>query len=54
VLNGGGQQRGQDIKIINTIDPGEVASAGLGTQAGQRALINAMSLNRTTIKKVLG
>ena len=44
----------QDIKIINTIDPGEVASAGLGTQAGQRALINAMSLNRTTIKKVLG
>ena len=54
VLNGGGAQRGQDIKIINTIDPGEVASAGLGTQAGQRALINAMSLNRTTIKKVLG
>jgi len=49
----GGKSAGGGVTIVNTIDPGEVASAGLGTTIGQRALINAMTLNRTTIKKVL-
>jgi tape measure domain-containing protein len=44
---------GGGIKIINTIDPGEVASAGLGTAAGQRALVNAVSMQRSSIKKIL-
>lgn len=53
VLNGGGGPK-QDIKIINTIDPGEVASAGLGTPAGTRAFLNVLATNKSAVKKVLG
>jgi hypothetical protein len=52
VLNGGGKSAG-GVTIINTIDPGEVTSIGLGTPAGQRAVVNAIAANRGTIKKAL-
>lgn len=52
VLNGG-KSTGAGVTIVNTIDPGEVASAGLGTPAGKRAFLNNISTMRADIKKVL-
>ena len=51
-LNGGKGGSG-GVTIVNTIDPSEVTSIGLGTPAGQRAVINAIAANRATIKKAL-
>lgn len=52
MLNGG-KSAGAGVTIVNTIDPGEVASAGLGTPAGKRAFLNNISTMRADIKKVL-
>ncbi len=49
----GGKAGGGGVTIVNTIDPGEVASAGLGTPAGKRAFLNNISTMRADIKKVL-
>lgn len=49
--SGGG---GTPIKIINQIDSGEMVASGIGSAAGEKAIINAISTNRDTIKRVLG
>lgn len=38
-------QTPQDIKVINTLDPGEFISKGLESRSGQRAIINFMRAN---------
>jgi len=46
-----GQQIG--VKIINTIDTGSVVSEGLNTSAGQKAIVNAIRANKSSIKSML-
>ena len=53
VLNGGGGGAGGGVTIVNTIDPSEVVSIGLGTPAGRRTLLNAIAADRATFKKAL-
>lgn len=48
--NGGAQQ----IKIINQIDAGEMVAEGVGSAAGEKAIINSIGKNRDTIKRMLG
>lgn len=43
------QQAPQDIKVINTLDPGEFISKGLGTRQGQRAILNFMRANPSAV-----
>ncbi len=43
----------QSIKIINTIDSASVINEGLSTAAGQKAFINAIKTNKSSIKSVL-
>ncbi|WP_299316022.1 phage tail tape measure protein, partial [uncultured Halomonas sp.] len=42
------------IRIINTLDAGEVVSAGLGSPAGERTLVNWVVRNRDQINRSLG
>lgn len=52
--SGGGGGGATPIKIINQIDSGEMVASGIGSAAGEKAIINAISSNRDTIKRVLG
>jgi len=42
-----------NIKVVNTIDPGEFMSAGLSSRVGEQAFLNMISANRTTLKQLL-
>lgn len=52
--SGNGNGGGTPIKIINQIDSGEMVASGIGSAAGEKAFLNAISSNRDTIKRVLG
>ena len=43
-----------DIKIINTLDPGEFIEKGLTTQRGQRAITNYMRANQSAVRSATG
>ncbi len=43
----------QGMTIINTIDPQEVLDRALASPAGQRTLVNAISVKRAEVKKLL-
>lgn len=51
---GNGSNGGTPIKIVNQIDSGEMVASGIGSTAGEKAFLNAISSNRDTIKRVLG
>ncbi len=42
-----------NIKVVNTIDPGEFMSAGLSSRVGEQAFLNMISSNRATLKSLL-
>lgn len=44
----------QDIKVINTIDSGSFVSEGLTTSQGQKAILNLIRAQRTSINQILG
>jgi len=44
----------QNIKVVNTIDSGSFVSEGLATGEGQKAFMNFIKANRSTIKTFLG
>lgn len=44
----------QSIKIVNAIDSASVVSEGLNTSNGQKAVINMIRANRSSIKQILG
>lgn len=46
-----GQQIG--VKIVNSIDSGSVVSEGLSTSSGQKAIINVIRANKSSIKSLL-
>ncbi|MBK9515520.1 MAG: hypothetical protein IPO05_18355 [Flavobacteriales bacterium] len=50
--NGGGGNSTQ-VKIVNTIDSGSVVSEGVNTTDGQRAIINVIRANKSSIKNLL-
>lgn len=52
--NGSSGGAGQSIKIINQIDSGDMVATGIGSAAGEKALVNAIGKNRDTIKRMLG
>lgn len=52
-LNGGANQNSTQVKIINTIDSGSVVSQGVNTAGGQKAIVNAIRANKSTIKSLL-
>lgn len=47
------QSTPQNIKIVNTIDSGEMVSEGLSTTQGERAILNVLRANRSTIKTMV-
>jgi len=51
-MNGGGGNSTQ-VKIVNTIDSGSVVSQGVNTTDGQRAIINVIRANKSSIKNLL-
>lgn len=53
-MNGGGGASVFKPTIINTIDPTEVLSAALGTPGGEKALINAIRMNKRAVQGALG
>jgi len=56
VMNGGGQGGGQqpmNVKIVNSIDSGSVLEQGAGTAAGERAILNVLRANASSIKNLL-
>ncbi len=60
MLNGGlgggapAPSSGTPLRIINTFDTGEVVSHGLSGPVGEKAVLNLIKGNRTTIKGILG
>jgi len=59
-INNIGQQGGQgagkpqvNVKVVNTIDPGEFVSEGLDTPQGEQAILNWMRANRDAVKGAL-
>lgn len=58
VFNAGQSQPQQaqptNLKVINMIDTASVVSEGLSSQGGEKALINVIRANRTSIKSILG
>ncbi|WP_027533806.1 tape measure protein [Bradyrhizobium sp. WSM3983] len=42
-----------NIKVVNTIDPGDFMSAGLATRPGEQAFMNFISANRNALKSLL-
>lgn len=50
-LNGGGGST--QVKIVNTIDSAEVVSQGLSTVSGEKAILNVIRANKSSIKSVL-
>lgn len=53
VFNSGGKQA-QDIKIINTIDPGEFVSKGLASALGEKTVLNFIKANSGAVRAALG
>lgn len=53
MFNGGGSGRG-DIKIVNTIDPGEFVSQGLSSSEGEQAILNFIRSNKTAVRSAMG
>lgn len=51
--NGGGKA-GTNLRVINTLDPGEFVSKGLDTADGEQAVLNFISANSSEIKQRLG
>lgn len=49
----GQQQSGTNLKIVNAIDSGSVVSEGMNTTAGQKAIVNFIRANKSTVKRVL-
>lgn len=50
--NGGGEKQA-DVKVYNYIDAGEMVSAGLGTSAGEQAVMNLINSNAGAVKRAL-
>lgn len=50
---GGGVSQ-PNIKIVNAIDAGDMVSQGLGTEVGEKAILNFMRANRSAVKGALG
>lgn len=52
IMNGGGS--GVNVKVVNAIDPGDFVSQGLGTEVGERAIMNFIRANSSAVKGALG
>lgn len=52
--NGGMGAAAPNIKIVNAIDAGDMVSQGLGTTAGEKALINVIRNNTGALRAALG
>lgn len=50
-INGG---QAPNIRIVNTLDPGEFVSKGLGTRNGEQAILNYIRDNSAAVKQALG
>lgn len=54
VANGGGSGSGpMQVKIVNTIDSASFLNEALATSAGQKAIVNAVKAQKSSIKSVL-
>jgi hypothetical protein len=54
VLNGGAGGGGaRGMTIVNTLDPGEVLSAALGSPLGHRVFVNHIRANKSTVNAAL-
>ena len=51
---GGGSRKEQDIKIINTLDPADFISKGVGTAVGEKAILNFIRQNSEAVKSAIG
>lgn len=47
-------QAAPNIKIVNTIDAGEFTSEGMSSAQGQRAVLNFIRNNKSTVNNILG
>ena len=54
IFNGGGAGKEQDIKIINTLDPADFISKGVGTAVGEKAILNFIRQNSEAVKSAIG
>ena len=59
ILNGGGQQGGsaaaqRQMKIVNKIEPRDVAAAIFDDEDGSEVFVNWFRVNRTTVRAILG
>lgn len=43
-----------NVKVVNTLDAGSFVSEGVGTPAGERAIMNFISANKSAVKRALG
>ncbi|SLJ88406.1 phage tail length tape measure family protein [Novosphingobium mathurense] len=51
---GGGSGQQPKINIVNTLDPGEFVSKGLGSRAGEQSILNFIRDNSAAVKQALG
>lgn len=52
VMNGGGQQQGGGVRILNVVDP-SLVSDFMSSSSGEEVIVNAISRNAGAIKQVL-
>lgn len=51
--NGGGQQAGGNVKVVNVFDPAELLDRALGTSGGEKVLLNFVNRNSSAFKAAL-
>jgi hypothetical protein len=49
-----GQPAALNAKIVNVLDPAEIVSAALATEAGEKVIMNFMSANSRRVNAALG
>lgn len=54
INNGGGAPAEQSVKIVNAIDAGSFMSAGVEDVQGQKAILNFIQANRSSVRSALG
>lgn len=54
INNGGGAPAEQSVKIVNAIDAGSFISAGVEDVQGQKAILNFIQANKSSVRSALG
>lgn len=54
INNGGGVPAEQSVKIVNAIDAGSFLSAGVEDVQGQKAILNFITANKSSVRSALG